>query len=58
MECDPIVKEVRMIRRKLFRQYHNNLDELIAFVEKDMRRGRNKAAPPTIRRHRRTAIKG
>lgn len=33
MYCDPIVKEVRAVRKKLLRDCHNNLDELIAFVE-------------------------
>ncbi len=33
MYCDPIVKKVRAVRQKLLRDCHNNLDELIAFVE-------------------------
>lgn len=42
MDSDPIVNEVRMVRRKLFRHCDHNLDQLIAFVEKSTDRGHDR----------------
>lgn len=49
MVQDPIVEEVRTVRRKLFQHCHNNLDELIALVQRDAPGVRRRARSPTFR---------
>lgn len=55
MHCDPVVKEVRAVRQKLFRHCHNNLDRLISFVERSTESGqdRRRATQPPERKMKR-----
>ncbi len=57
MDFDPVVKEVRAVRQKLFRQCHNNLDTLIAFVERESPPRRQPKGLPRFQSHRRGGLK-
>ncbi len=57
MDFDPVVKEVRAVRQRLFRQCHNNLDTLIGFVERESQLSRRSKRLPRAEPHRQGGLK-